>query len=362
MRIDISLIFAAEDREVAREVAHRLEQGAQARVWLEEVREPVNETWDQGMASAGVVLLLSPDSVPTSAGREDWAGLLAYTGVPPVARLLVRPCAYPRLLERSLFFQWSDPDVLRKLHRWAIRLHGDEPLRPAATTYEGSTEELWLWLADRPGVMRVDDLAQARQFAHESADWFRDVMRVPCAGRSLPMIVGEIALSMGIKLHGTLEDACELVSAALADARVLLLLEGMETDAPFFVEGEASVLYAPAGEPEPAPALRDMVDTFVHWSSRGSECAVYVPHVEQAVSGGEWNDASRLGRAAFSFLKEHERLFEAAHIASVVLHRTEQTGDENTANWAREELSWIMGGDRVRTPKPPMEQLSLLFA
>src|SRR5687768_16316176 len=105
MRTEVSLVFAAVDREVAREIAHRLEQAAQARVWLEEVSGPVNETWDRGMGSAGVLLLLSPESVPAKLDREEWAELLAHAGSPPVARVLVRDCRYPPLLERNSFFR-----------------------------------------------------------------------------------------------------------------------------------------------------------------------------------------------------------------------------------------------------------------
>jgi hypothetical protein len=313
------------------------------------------------MSSAGILLLLSPDSVPERIERADWAELLGHTGPPPVAKLLVRRCRYPRLLERNAFFRWSDTGVLRGLQRWAVSLHGDQSRQPASALYEGSTEELWVRLVDAPGTMRVEDIRQARRFAHDAADCFRDVIVVRCSGRSLPMIVGELGLSLGLKLKGSVDEACEQIASALSGARVLLVLEGMNDDAPFVSDGYASVLYAPAGDPEPGPTPAELTEVFVHWPGRIAECGVYVPYVEAALEHAAWPAAAQTGPAAFAFLRAHERLFEAAHIARVLLARAEQVGDDETAGWAREELSWITGGERVRAARAPVEQLSLLF-
>jgi hypothetical protein len=208
-------------------------------------------------------------------------------------------------------------------------------------------------------VVRVVDALAARQFAHEAAPWFREVIVVPCSGRSLPMILGEIALAMRLTLRGTVDDACEQVGAAVAGTRILLVLEGMDSDAPFVWDGEASVLYAPAGEPGPAPSDGQMLGAFVHWPSRGDECVLYVPHIEQAILASEWSVASRLGKAAFAFLKNHDRVFEAAHVARLLERRASTEGEESVTAWAAEELSWITGGERVFLPRASGEQMTL---
>jgi hypothetical protein len=266
------------------------------------------------------------------------------------------------LLERTLFFRWSDPGVLRALHKWTIGLHGDRGGQSPATTCKGATEQLWLELVDRPGILRVTDVAQARQFAHEAADHFRDVITVRCSGRSLPLIAGEIALGIGVMLRGTFEEAYQQLAASLADARVLLLLEGMNSNAPFVQEGQASVLYAPSAGSDPAPSVHQMAEAFVHWPSRSTECAGYIASVEGAIEGAEWNEAALLGRAAFAFLRAHQRLFEAAHTAQLLQRRADHLGDEEVSLWAREELSWIIGGERVRAARASAEQMTLHFA
>jgi hypothetical protein len=227
---------------------------------------------------------------------------------------------------------------------------------------DGSTEQLWQQLVDRPGTLQQQDSGQARLFAHEAAAYFRDVIVIRCAGRSLPMVMGEVALAIGVKLRGTIAEACEQIAGALADARLLLLLEGPESGAPFVREGQTSVLYAPAGEVAPQPPAGVMSEAFVHWPSRTDECAAYLPYVESVIESDEWHQARRMGRAAFAFLYGHERLFEAAYIARMLLGRAVEQDDEETAGWAREEISWISGGERVRTARAPVEQLSLSFA
>lgn len=360
MRVDVSVVFAPADRPAAERLATHLELAAQARVWLEEVSAPVSETWDQGMSSAGVIILLSPDSVPARSSRTDWEELLAHTGTPPVARLLVQPCRYPPLLERNLFFRWSDTDILRQLHRWVIGLFREERRPPGAAHCQDRDDDLWKELVDRPGTMRIDSAAQAKQFIHDSNGFFRDVLTPP-GGLSLPMLLGQIASALNIGLRGTVEEACEQVATALADVRLLLLLSGMQGDAPFLTKGLTSVLYAPDETGREMPAVHTMTQLFLQRATRSAECAEYVPYVEAAIEGFEWPVAKRLGRAAFSFLRDEQRLFEAAHIATVLRQRAQTKADRETEDWAREELSWIVGGERVLAAAASGEQLSLLF-
>lgn len=242
---EICLCFAEADRAVAESIAARLESTAEVRVWLEPVRLPVNETWDRGLGSAGTILLLSPDSVPDRFDLAEWKDLLDHN-LPPVVCVEVRECRYPPLLKRRRFFGWSDADVLCDLQRWAVSLHPipePPPFVPAPVAGIEVASGLWESLVHRPGCAEADTTDAAQQFAHAAAPYFRDVVWVACARRSVPCIAGEISALLGVTLDGPESESFPRAVALARKHRLLLVLDGLEPDVTVPIsEGCGSVL------------------------------------------------------------------------------------------------------------------------
>jgi len=275
--LDVFVCHAPADREVAAAVAARLERGAEARVWLDEdSRQTVAASWDGGLSSAGILMLLSPDSVPARSGRAPWEALLKHLDThadPPVASLLVRECGYPPLLERKLFFRWGSNAIatLRELERWVIGLHAP-PGRPSFSParlpwFEGRGDELrhlWERLVDSAGCVALVNpaaasgkTALAQEFARQAGDHFRDVLWVDCGGRTRAAIAGDLAAQLGVALEGPLERALEYLGPLAVRHRVLLILDGLEGPLPWSgrPEGLASVLITARRAPQGIAAI-----------------------------------------------------------------------------------------------------------
>ena len=256
------LCYAEADRAPAESIAARFERTAEVRVWLETARTPVNEMWDRGLGSAGIVLLLSPHSVAEPFVLGEWKDLIDHTS-PPVVCVELAECRYPPLLKRRRWFRWSDPNALRELHRWAIGLHAvpdPPPFAPAAVPGIDAPQYLWETLVDQPGCLEVDQTDVAQQFAHAAAPFFRDVVWIACARRSPPCIAGEICAQLSASLDGPEDEALQRAVGKARKHRLLLVLDGLE---PEFVvpvpEGSGSVLVTrrsdlPRAAEEPADA------------------------------------------------------------------------------------------------------------
>src|SRR5258708_22824563 len=96
-------------------IAARLERGAEAKVWLDECGShsgpTIAATWEAGLSSAAIMLLLSPEAVPQRRGRADWELVLKHLerkAEPPMGAVLLRDCLFPGLLARTRFFRLTD--------------------------------------------------------------------------------------------------------------------------------------------------------------------------------------------------------------------------------------------------------------
>ena len=261
---DIFLCHAPAEEGLAGRIAALLEHTAEARVWLEPAGagESVVDLWDRGLACAAVVLLLSPASVPERSGRESWGPVLDHRQGktnPPVAVVLAGDCAYPRLLERSLFFRWTadTPAAARELQQWAITLH-----KPTGTSFhpallphfdgrESEVELLFESLADRAGNVffvsgppESGKTALAQEFARRAGGFFRDVVWLACGGRTLPWLGAELSQRAGIAVESEPEQAWARAAKAIASPRTLVVLDDADEEIvrPFLAAGRASVL------------------------------------------------------------------------------------------------------------------------
>ena len=246
-------------------IARRLEACAEARVWFEEcgAQQTLVEAWETGLRSAATLLALSPASVPARVDRAYWEPVLNYIaghGGPPLGAVLVRECAYPRLLERSNFFRWADGprETLRAIERWIVGLHASErpSLAPAPLFWfegrESELERLWETLVDVPGGLAwiqgpagAGKTSLAQTFARQAEGHFRDVLWVACGDRSAAGVEGDIA--------------AQLNGAPLAEHRLLLILDDVTGPLPWLAHagGRASVLVtARTGGAEPPSDAR----------------------------------------------------------------------------------------------------------
>lgn len=265
--IDVFICHAAADREVAAGIAARLERTAEARVLLDEIGpggdQNLTTAWDAGLGCNAVLLLLSPDSTPGRRGRQPWEPILNHVtrnAGPPLASILLRPCPYPPLLERKLFFRWADDprEVLRSIQSWTVSLH-PQPEQPAFLPaalpwFEDRQQELnllWETLVDDAGIAVVahptpgiGKTSLAQTFAHRAGACFRDILWVGCKGRSAISVAGDLAAQFGVPLEGPPLQAWEHLIRQAGRHRLLVVLDDLDLALPLRIapEGCASLL------------------------------------------------------------------------------------------------------------------------
>jgi hypothetical protein len=250
--IDLLICHAPSDHNTAAEIAEVLRETAEASVWLEESdpaqQRSVAVTWEYGLSSAGIVLLLSPDAVPSRLVRSDWQELLSHVErgeTPPVFCVMLRECRYPQLLERKRFSRWAGEhcSAMREVQRWAMSLHPSQPLRfaPAPLPWfrqrEHELDRLFELLVDRAGTVVIGGKPEtgktslAQEFASRANEYFRSVLWISCANRSLAAIAGDLAHQLGTQISGSLEETCDRVLDLSGRHRVLLVLDDVGPDA-----------------------------------------------------------------------------------------------------------------------------------
>ena len=248
--LDILVCHASADREVAEQIASRIRM-AGPEVWLDQTADDnIATAWEGGQSYAGIILVLSPDSVPPLGGRTAWHAVLDHRehhAHPPMAIVLAGPCTYPAILERKDFFRWGGDarETLRAISRWAVALLDvpDPPFfEPAPLPWfegrDGELDSLWESLVDAPGVTVIagsagtGKTAMAQEFARRASAHFRGLLWVACGERNAAGIAGDVAAQLGTT-------GCEL----LAEHRVLLVLDDATRETPRFdAPGRASVL------------------------------------------------------------------------------------------------------------------------
>jgi hypothetical protein len=242
--VTIFLCFAAADRTAAGMIAARLESAAEVRVILDAIDgQTLHTAWEGGAASTGIVLLLSPESVKAGLGRDDWAGLLEHiqaNAEPPIFRVLVQACPFPRLLERNRFLCWEDQaSTLRVLQQWAISLHPsasggfDPAVQPHFAGRTKELERLRASLVDQPGsiaitgVSRCGKTSLAQEMARRDQSFFRKIVWVSCRGRSRSCILHELAAQLGLDSPQPVEHS---VVRLFQQHRFLAVLDEIEAD------------------------------------------------------------------------------------------------------------------------------------
>ena len=102
--VEIYLCCAPQDGAVAAAIASRLEEAAEAKVILDDAEGgTIAQKWEGGVLASGIVLLLSPETVPKQVSRAEWGALLDHVSKneePPVLTLVVIPVLYFAVYQR----------------------------------------------------------------------------------------------------------------------------------------------------------------------------------------------------------------------------------------------------------------------
>lgn len=270
--LDVFLCHSPADREIAEEIAARLER-AEVKAWLEQSGpgddESVAAIWEGGLSSAAILLLLSPEAVPARRSRATWRHVLEHlerSAEPALGSVLVRDCAYPAMLERNRFFRWGDDalQAARGIERWVMSLHAapEQPMFVPARLpwFEGRESEIELLrerlvdqadaavLAGQPGSGKT---ALAQEFARQASAQFRDILWVGYGDRSLPSIAGDLAAQLGMAGDGPAEEVYARVAGAIREHRLLVIFDdpGKDLEELSPAGGRASVLITATEEP-----------------------------------------------------------------------------------------------------------------
>jgi hypothetical protein len=243
----IFVAHAEADRDFARRLADFLESGCDVTCDAEggviRSGEDLISKAGEGLGADVVALLLSEASSPIRWRRERWEPVLfdrTRNANGELATVLLGECNFPALLRRRNFFDATTDRLaaMRRMKRWLCG-PGDSP----SPVFSADLEDLYSGLADKAGTLEASGAAASR-FVQEAAQDFEAALWIPCHGRSLAQIAGELAGQLGLTLTGVAEENWRGMQDFLSGRRCLLVLDA---PAPEFVTalvpmGRTSVL------------------------------------------------------------------------------------------------------------------------
>jgi len=242
----IFLACAEQDRDFAGRLSEFLEFGCDVTCYVNAV--PVSSSHDlidkaeEGLGGDVLTLLLSESSCPSRWPRDRWEPVLfdqARSLNVDLVSILLSDCPYPPLLKRQRPFFDAISDPLHAMRRLKRRIRMGEP----AETISPDLEEMYRQLSDRAGSLRVSG-AVADRFAREAAGEFEAVLWVPCGGRSLAQVAGDLGAQLGLRLEGMAKENCARIRNFLSERRCLLVLDAptAEIAAALEMTGRASAM------------------------------------------------------------------------------------------------------------------------
>jgi tetratricopeptide (TPR) repeat protein len=264
--VGVFLSHSSKDKPFVRDLADALEAGGEIKVWLDEREIDYGQNIvlkiADGLDADFVLLILSPDSVDSKWVKEEWTD--AYweqveSQHVKVAGVLYRDCRIPRLLRNKKYFdlRTSQPEGFRLIKTWLL---GQRPRVPPVVHLpqrpplvigrEQEIEELRHRLREPGSVAHVVGLpgrgksTLALEYAHRHQGDFEAVHWLPCQGRTLVQMAGELAWQLGLKLDGDLDFVLRQLNDHCASKRCLLVLDNVEDDTPvkLMPAGRSSVL------------------------------------------------------------------------------------------------------------------------
>jgi hypothetical protein len=308
----VFVCHAPEDLLAALELCRFLETGTCCEVQAGAL--PPNETvatwYDHGGADA-VILMLSPHSVPRQWSVEEWQSVLDELDANRLASVLVAPCRKPLRLERRNFFDDGNP---RAVKQWLMDLFFRDGERtspipsphPSYAPDEAEMNVLRCAVGDRPGRARLSGAGAtlaALAFAHRFARDFEEVVWSHCGDGTLEGAAADLALRLGLRLEGPVEEDIEALESHLASRRCLVGLDS--PPAGFLAHAGRSSLVVAGG----SPGAYDYEHSFPHELPAPPQSAVYqalsrLPALASAelaasLSAGDASECEALFRAGW---------------------------------------------------------------
>jgi tetratricopeptide (TPR) repeat protein len=264
--VTVFLSHSSKDKPFVRKLADALEAGDDIKAWLDEREikygENVALKIEEGLDADFVLLILSPDSVDSKWVKEEWTASYweqVENQQVKLAGVLYRDCRIPRLLANKKYFdlRTNQLDGFNEIRTWLLGQRPPVPTvpflpprPPLVIGREPEIEELRRRLQGPGSVAYVSGLAGggkttlALEYAHRHQGDFDSVHWLPCQGRSLVQIAGELEWQLGLKLEGDLESVLRQLIRDCAQKRRLLVLDNVEDEAParLMPGGRASVL------------------------------------------------------------------------------------------------------------------------
>ncbi len=221
----IFLAYAAADQDFTLRLTAFLEFGCDVTCCADPGIGPGEDLLakvEEGLASNVLILILSSASCPSRWPRSRWEPILfeqAREAGVELVTLLLEPCPFPELLRRHNFVDASADrhGALRLLKRWLWQ-------RQWNLSFSPDLDELYSSLADRSGTRKTEG-ALAWRFAAEAVHDFEASFWIPCYGRSLAQVAGELGYQLGLTLDGTVEENCRKIRSLLFERRCLLVLD-----------------------------------------------------------------------------------------------------------------------------------------
>lgn len=341
----VSICHAPEDRERARELSRFIDVNFGFEISLEDAGPDLPAAVERALSANFAIVMLSPASFPEPLKREAWEPAFVKAPIEyetPLAFVLLEDCAFPELLRRQRFFDCSRDFLAgaRALKRWMMALERGV-VNPPSHQMIGALPPLWPTIVDQPGSSNDLDPDVASSLAHDAREDFEAIHRVPCAGRPLAVILGELGRALALKLPGPVEENRRGLAWHCAVHRYLLIFDGAQESMREALNfgGRCSIVFTPPQEPpSPVPVGEVSIDNI-------AEAIDYaLALLEQDPEAG-----GRLGsRIAFE-LSGYHRYAEA----DLVLDAMQRAGYPHAERLARER-AWIhqRWGESVEIPEP----------
>jgi len=314
------------------------------------------EAVERALSSDIVLLLLSPDLIPSPWLRSQWEPVLvdeARRLGTRVAYALVRPCRYPEIFERQRFFRLNADARragVRKVREWLLDqnpLNGEraENLPQESGKHdEVMVSKLEQAVLDAPGSLCGVPREAALSFAQEHRRAFEGVFWIECLGRTLAGVLGDTANSLGLKLRSTVAQNALALREFCARRRCLFLFDALAAEHQECVAfgGLASVIVTCNRAPDAdALTLDETVKLFVRWRGNPATCLQRLRVAQRYFSTGTGRAVKDLGPALFGLLRHEERFAEAYEVAEALSQRAWDEGNKQDLEHWDSEKRWI---------------------
>jgi hypothetical protein len=369
------LVHAPADAPAAARLADFLETNLPLRVQREDglLTEELDlvESVEIALSAEAVLVLLSPDSVPTKWDRGRWEPVFfrqqAGTGC-QLGFALLRACGFPELIRRNRPFFDLTGDFLpavRRVNQWLL-----DPERPTAKPVAEPMEiaDLRGRLADRPGSASDVPMADAEAFVVAAERDFLGIHRLDCGYRTLAGVLGHAGRALGLRLPGTVEENRDALERHCAEARELFVFANVREDLrqSLQFDGRASTLFVREEAPLPAPDVESAREAFLGWPRDLNHCADLLGHAYAVLPGlleEDYETGKRLGWAVLALLRNWERNAEAAEFLDLMHPAAQREHDQQALLRIERELCWLHDTPFTAMPmQPGPAQMSLFQA